>query len=366
VKAQSAFSVKIDVNAAVSDIREQLSGCDPVMVIFFASPVYVPDRIAAAMASAFPDAVTFGCSTAGEIVTGRMLTHSVVAMAFGRDAVKSARVEPITDLDRSGNAAFAAFGEHFGVPVAEMDPSRFVGILLIDGLSRKEEFIVDRIGDLTNVNFVGGSAGDDLRFVGTHVYANGSSYSHAAVAALIEPAVPFTFIKTQSFAPLPNILTVTKANEAEREVMEFDHKPAAVAYAEALGVSVEEAGAQFLSHPLGLLFEGEPFVRSPQRLKDGGMVFYCAIKEGMELTMLRSTDIIADTRKALDDAEREFGTPSAIINFNCILRTLELRQEGLTDRYGCLFADVPTVGFSTYGEQFIGHVNQTATMLLLY
>jgi hypothetical protein len=365
VKAQSAFSVKIDVNAAVSDIREQLSAGDPVLVIFFASPVYPPERIAAAFAGAFPNAVTFGCSTAGEIVTGRMLTHSVVAMAFGTDAIKSVCVSAITDLDHPGSEAFATFENHYGVPVAEMDPTRYVGVLLIDGLSRKEEFIVDRIGDLTNVNFIGGSAGDDLRFVGTHVFANGSCYGSAAVVALIEPAVPFSFVKTQSFAPMQQILTVTRANETEREVMEFDHKPAAVAYAEALGVPVEEAGAQFLSHPLGLLFEGEPFVRSPQRIKDNGMVFYCAVREGMALTLLRSTNIIDDTRRALEEAEQEFGTPSAIINFNCILRTLELRQEGLTEQYGKLFT-APTIGFSTYGEQYIGHVNQTATMLLLY
>jgi len=366
MKAQTAFSVKIDVNAAVADISQQLKGCEPVMVLFFASPAYRPEQIAAAMAGAFPSAVTFGCSTAGEIVSGRMLTHSLVAMAFGSEAVKGVKVEVLTDLDKPGYDAFASFESHFGVSMAEMDPDRYVGLLLIDGLSRKEEFIVDRIGDLTNVNFIGGSAGDDLRFSATHVYANGASYSGAAVVALLEPAVPFSFVKTQSFVPLPRTLTVTRANEAQREVVEFNHKPAAVAYAEALGVTVEEAGGYFLSNPVGLLFEGEPYVRSPQQIKDGAMVFYCAVKEGMELSLLQSTDIIADTARALEEAKTEFGEASAVINFNCILRTLELREKGLTEQYGNLFSTVQTIGFSTYGEQFIGHLNQTATMLLLY
>ncbi|HZV83342.1 MAG TPA: FIST N-terminal domain-containing protein [Geobacteraceae bacterium] len=366
MKVKTAFSVKIDVTTAVADIREQLSGLDPAMVLFFASPAYQPDQVAAAMAGAFPSAVTFGCSTAGEIVTGRMLSQSLVAMAFGSDAVRSVKVEVITDLDRPGYDAFTSFEKHFGTSMAEMDPSRYVGLLLIDGLSRKEELVVDRIGDLTNVNFIGGSAGDDLRFSATHVYANGTSYSGAAIVALLEPAVPFSFVKTQSFAPLPATLTVTRANEAEREVLEFNHKPAAVAYAEALGVPVEEAGSHFLSNPVGLLFEGEPYVRSPQRIKDGSMIFYCAIKEGMELSLLQSTDIIADTARALDNARTEFGEPSALINFNCILRTLELRQKGLVEQYANLFSNVQTIGFSTYGEQFIGHVNQTATILLLY
>ncbi|MEO0334670.1 MAG: FIST C-terminal domain-containing protein, partial [Bacteroidota bacterium] len=55
----------------------------------------------------------------------------------------------------------------------------------------------------------------------------------------------------------------------------------------------------------------------------------------------------------------------AIINFNCILRTLDLKQQGRTQEYADLFTDTPTVGFSTYGESYIGHINQTATMLLL-
>ncbi|NJD91003.1 MAG: hypothetical protein FIA91_05735 [Geobacter sp.] len=366
MKVLTAFSVKIDVEGAVADLKDQLKDCDARLVLFFASPAYQPDRLAAAMAQAFSGAETFGCSSAGEIVTGRMLTHSLVAMALSSEAVRSVKVEVLTDLDKPDNKAFASFERHFGVPMEEMDSGRYVGILLIDGLSRKEELIVDRIGDLTNVNFIGGSAGDDLRFSATHIYAGGKSHGNAAVVALLEPAVPFSFIKTQSFIPIERTLKVTRANEEEREVIEFDGKPAAVAYAEALGVAVADVGAHFLSNPLGLLFEGEPFVRSPQRVKDGSMVFYCAIKEGMELSLLQSTDIIADTKKVLDDDKTAFGEASGIINFNCILRTLELRQKGLTEKYGDLFTDAQTVGFSTYGEQFIGHVNQTATMLVFH
>ena len=93
-----------------------------------------------------------------------------------------------------------------------------MGIILIDGLCCKEELIMDKMGDLTNVTFIGGSAGDDLKFENTSAYA--------------------------------------------------------------------------------------------------------------------------------------------------ILRALELGQKGQSDDYGELFEGVPTVGLSTYGEQYIGHINQTATMLV--
>jgi hypothetical protein len=108
----------------------------------------------------------------------------------------------------------------------------------------------------------------------------------------------------------------------------------------------------------------EPFVRSPQRLAGDDMVFYCNIKSGGEYQLLQSRDIVEDTRKALRQngwtADSKIG---GVINFHCILRTLELEKKEQTDAYGALFKDLPTIGFSTYGEAYLGHINQTSTML---
>ncbi len=361
---KTACSVQTDVQDVVNDIRVQIGDFEARLIIYFASSAFAPDAVARLMDDAFPGTETFGCSTAGEIVSGRMLNNSVVAMAFDRQAIKDARVEVLEDLTIDSHRVFDAFERHFNKTMAKMDPKQYVGLILIDGLSGKEEQVMDRIGDFTNVNFIGGSAGDDLKFAKTFVYANGKSYTGAAVVAILEPGVEFSLVKTQSFCPLQQKLLVTKANEAKREIIEFNHKPAAIAYAEAIGTSVADAPNHFMHNPVGVVFEGEPFVRSPQQIKGDSMLFYCGVKEGIELNLLESSDILADTKKALEMAKSELGGISGIINFNCILRTLELRQKGLTEEYGKLFSDAPTIGFSTYGEQFIGHMNQTATMLI--
>ncbi len=83
----------------------------------------------------------------------------------------------------------------------------------------------------------------------------------------------------------------------------------------------------------------------------------------MQLHLLQSTDIVADTRKAIEDRQAALGRFRGLINFHCILRTLELEQSGRVDDYARVFEDTPTIGFSTYGEQYLGHVNQTSTML---
>jgi hypothetical protein len=137
-----------------------------------------------------------------------------------------------------------------------------------------------------------------------------------------------------------------------------------LAYAEALGVTVEEAANRFMTNPVGLMVDNEPYVRSPQQFKGNGMVFYCNIREGSELMLLQSGDIVADTKADLDAKCRSLGNIRGIINFHCLFRTLELIRKHQTDAYGALFKDIPTIGFSTYGEAYIGHMNQTSTMLL--
>jgi len=112
------------------------------------------------------------------------------------------------------------------------------------------------------------------------------------------------------------------------------------------------------------VIDNEPYVRSPQQFIGKDMKFYCNVKEGTSLSILDSTNIVEETKKALADKVTEMNGVSAIINFHCILRTLELEKENQTETYSKLFSDIPTIGFSTYGEQYIGHMNQTSTILL--
>jgi hypothetical protein len=369
-RIKTACSIKKTAAEAVAEVKSTIGALSPTMVMFFSSSCHDPSVISRGMKDAFPAATVIGCSTAGEIVTGTMLKNSLVAMAFTADAVSDVAVGVMTGIG-GGSAAvkvaetFKTFETHYGTAMNGMDFSQYVGLILVDGLSSAEEKVMDSIGDLTNVLFIGGSAGDDLAFARTHVYADGETYTDAAILALIKPAKGFDIVKTQSFRASGKRLVATEVNEAAREVVSFDGVPAADAYAASLGLSVAEAPDRFMDHPLGLVAGEEIFVRSPQQIKDGRMVFYCNVLKGMELSILDSTSIIDDTERAVKEKIAEMGGVAGIINFNCILRTLEMESKGLTEAYGKIFSDVPTVGFSTYGEEYLGHINQTATILLL-
>lgn len=359
-------SEKGTVAEAVQELFDTFASSNLKMIIYFASTKYSPPEISAKMQSTFPLATIFGCSSAGEIFQGKMTKGSVVAMAFDEDSIVDVKVAVVRNLSRKINVrdAYINFERHFGEPVNEMKPANYLGIVLVDGMCGREERLMDAIGDRTNVLFIGGSAGDDLNFQSTHVYANGKSYTDAAVLALLKPAAPFELVKTQSVCELGVELVVTKANEEQREIVEFNYRPAAQAYAEALGVSVHELAALFPSHPLGLVIDGEPYIRSPKHIAGDSVFFHCSSMAGMPLSLLKLTNLIDDTKETLARSVAKLGGVSGVIVFNCAHRALELEYKHLTDKYGAVFAEVPTIGFNSYGEQFIGHMNQTATMII--
>ena len=361
-----AHSTKTSVKEAVADLQAQLEPGKPKLVIYFASSSFSLAELGATLQRALPSTKLIGCTTSGEIISGKMLKGAVVAMGLGADIVADAAVELVESTQEPANikAAMKKLGQHHGETMQKMSHEKYVGLVLIDGLSTCEEKVMDCIGDLTNVTFIGASAGDDLKFKQTMVAVGERAASKATALALLKPARPFDVIKTQSFRTLKKELVATKVKESTREVLEFNEKPAAKAYADAVGSTVADLAKHFQHHPLGLVSDGEIFVRSPMQVRGDGVVFYCQVLEGMKMTVLEGTDIVHDTRKAIEDKRGEMGTISGIINFHCILRTLELEQKKETEAYGRLFVEIPTVGFSTYGEAYIGHINQTSTMLV--
>lgn len=346
-------TLNTNLNAIATELATSLPG-KPTFILYFHSTQFDAAGVAALLAKTFPGVPALGCSTSGELVTGAMLDGGLVVAAFEADEVPKAEVVAITGTDVK--SAFTKLSSAFDT----VDFSTHVGLILMDGMSGSEEGVLESLGDCTDLTFVGGSAGDDLKFAKTDVFANGQPAPGVGALALLYVPGGFDLIKTQSFCTTGKTLTPTRVDSAARAVLEFDGKPAAQAYAAAVGAtSAEAASGAFMNSPLGLMAGDEPFVRSPQRFDGDKLHFYCGVNEGVELAVLKGTDIVADTAAEL--AKYNF---RSLVVFNCILRTLDLKAQGRTEAYSKLFTK-PTIGFSTYGEAYIGHINQTATILAL-
>lgn len=371
---QSAFSKGGTEEEVALEIQSQFDSMGVKVLIYFASSSYDQDKLGYLMEKAFNGSVVFGCSTSGERINEKLLTGSVVALALCPNLIADVKVELIQDLSSDLNrgfnikSAFKSFNNYFQESTYNMDTAKYVGIVLTDGMSSKEEKIMDGIGNLTNVSFVGASAGDDLKYENTYVYANGMAYTDAAIVILLkmQDNAKFSILKTQSFNTLKQKLVANKVDLDTRQVIEFNNKPAALAYAEAIGnCSVEELPDHFLDHPVGLVIDNNILVRSPQTTNGSSIKFCCNILEDMEVRLLESGDIIKETKKVIGRIKQESaGKTVGILSFDCIYRRIEIENKNLVKEYGEIFKDIPTVGFYSYGEAYIGHMNQTATMLV--
>ncbi|MCC8115586.1 MAG: hypothetical protein LIP18_00245, partial [Planctomycetes bacterium] len=177
-----------NARTAVRKIMTNLQGFQAAVVVFFASTDYDPETIASDMHDAFPDALTIGCSTAGEGINGEILNHSVVAMAmsaavfsyneFALVVGNKADVPPDRkDVFTTARDAMKYLGRNLSQPLLDLDFREYVGYLLTDRISAFSERVMDVVGEMTDVLFLGGVAGDDYKFTNDQrIFYQGRSY----------------------------------------------------------------------------------------------------------------------------------------------------------------------------------------------
>jgi len=352
----------------VAALRAGLGAGTAAAVLYFASSRYHPQELAAPIAAAFPGAAVIGCSTAGEFTDVVTTTGGITAVAIPHGIISGA-VAALGDLSGDVPAGMgAAIGEiesSLGVSLRELDPAEHLGFVLIDGMHQAEEAVNEALGDAAPLlDIVGGSAGDDLAFERTWV-AVGDRYSYQGVALMLcHVEVPFRVVKTCAVHQTGVTLRITQTDESKRVVTQFDGRPAAQAYADAVGVAVADLDSSvFMRFPLGQIISGEPWVRSPQGVADGGGVrFLAQMPLGMDVSLMGTADLVGGTKEALMAAHRSLrGYTSGAVLFNCILRRLEMDSIGASQDFLDAFGGLPVAGFHTYGETWMAHVNQTLT-----
>jgi len=366
-----------DEPAGVADALErQLRPCSPSAVIFFASPRHDLGAVAGEIQLRFPDALTAGCTTMGEIGPDGFVDGAVVALALGSPCRIGAELLPDLSLFRFDDGAqlLERLAAQLGLAAAELSGDRHALITLTDGLSGMEEILVASLGHrLPSVPLVGGSAGDGERFAHTYVSLGSQARSGAAVILLLEPAVPFQPFLLHHYQPTSGRVVVTRADPRRRLVQALNGRPAARVLAELLQVEyqrlvddtlgvISEHGMQF-----GFRVGDEHYLRSVMTVQGDALLLGGAVAEGAILTLMRAGDLVQATQQGVRKALGALGGEAAVmLAFNCGGRLFEARHLGVVDELFKATCPFSSVGFTTYGEQFGPmQVNHTLTGLLL-
>lgn len=368
-RARSAFTANTNAAAVAEELIAALEGADPRVVVFFAGLAQDGAQIGAALERRFPGACVLGCSGNGEFSDGGHGKDGVAALAISRAQIGACASAMIADDDVDAGVRRAAdqISARLGRSIRELDPARWAGVALLEGARGREERINAALGDVAPfLPVVGGSAGDNITFSGTWTWADGRLQRDGTALLVAEMLVPFQTFKACNFVPTERSVVVTRTDPARRLILELDGQPAAPYYARAIGVAPDQLGfVQFLENPLGLMIDGEAWLRSGVRPEGDALFFACSIVEGARLSFMRPTHLVEDTRAKLERAQAELGAPiGGALLFNCAYRMIEAQIKGLTDEYHATLSKIVHAGVHSNGESYLGHINQTLTGLV--
>jgi len=353
-----AFAKAIAAEAAAIDASFAL--------VFFSQSLVDAAALAAALRTHAPGLRHAGCSTAGEITPQGLEEGRVLAMLLPASAF-SATTTMIDNLSTMGMDRITSTVETLrrSLPAIEGDDRRTFALCFIDGLSYAEEAVTSAIHwGLDDIPLIGGSAGDDLKFETTRLICDGRVASDSAVVVLVATHIPFHVFKTDNFVPTDEKLVVTASDPDHRIVREFNADVAAREYAASVGIVPETlTPMSFASHPVVVKVGGEYYCRSIQKMNpDGSLSFFCAIDDGVVLSLAQPKGMVETTRAALREVELRLGGIDMILGFDCVLRRLDAENRQVRRDISELYRDHRVIGFGTYGEQYRSmHLNQTFT-----
>ncbi|WP_031310036.1 FIST N-terminal domain-containing protein [Sphingobium sp. C100] len=359
--------------AAMADIAEQLGHAPLAGMLLFCSHRFDRDALARAINRHSEGVVAIGCTSSGELTERGYDEDSLTAIGFPKDGFHfvSHCFDDIDHFDpvaaRDAIRTLAAVAARDSRPLG--DRVNHVALFLVDGLSHREELLTMTIQDaLGDIPLIGGSSGDGLAFRETSIFEGGRFHAHGAVVAILSTPRPLHVFKAQHYRPGAAKMVVTGAIPQDRVVTEINAEPAAAEYLRIAGHAGEALGVEFYAaHPPMVRAGGDYHVRSIQSANaDGSLTFYCAIDEGIVLTVGEPIDRIAGMDALFTDIAGHLGEVDRIIAFDCVLNRIDAEQRQIARDVSELYRRHRVIGFNTYGEQYHAlHVNQTFSGLAI-
>ena len=343
---------------------EEMRGAVASFGFVFASPSLNLEDCLRATRELARGADIVGCSTAGEI-TERGLTHGGVAVLLiaSEGQHRTAMAHGVTAAPEK---AAKELCEGYR---AEFDKARARGFIssttltLVDGLSGAGERFVQSIVDNTEPlhQVAGGAAGDEGKFVATHVGNGKGAATDVAAAVHVFGRTPWGIGIGHGLEATTQKMRVTRAKG--NVVSEIDGRPAFSVYQEhakkrGMEISPASAGEYLIANELGIIVAGKVTrARAPLSVgSDGSLTCAAEVPQGSFVAILDGEPhaMVAAAREAANEAlvNLQGREPAGVLLFDCICRGMILKDgfQREIDAVRSVVGDVPVGGFLTYGE----------------
>lgn len=350
---------------AVDDVLAALRPAELTGIVAFCSGRDALEAFTATAQRDHPGVAVIGCTTAGEITPWGTQHGGICALGFPASdfTMKSVRFDGLPGFDPFaahrtvaelvGEAALAS--AHLGPRLAR------VGLMLIDGLSCREELLTHTMHHLLeDIPVIGGSAADAIDFRRTFVAQGGAVRGDSAVLAVITSRRPMTPLRCHHHRAGEKLAVITHADPAARVVHELNGEAAAAEYARLIGIAPDRLDDRALAaHPMMIRVGGEYYARAPVRVTAAGsLVFQSAIERGLVLRLGHSTGLLESLAAGLADCGEP--DPDAVIAFSSVQNWIEAEAGGLIPELDELYRRHRFAGFNTYGEQYRDlHLNRS-------
>lgn len=343
---------------------EKLGGKKADLVVVFSSVALDPKEVIRGVREASDNVLLIGCSDAGSITIAGPAKNSVGVMAISSDKLNfyTGLKEGIKDGAReAGQGVAKEIQENAKEPLKAF-------LMFPDVLSGNGADIVRGVLDVLGEHFVvlGGAAGDDFLFEKTYQYKDGEVVSGAVAGLGISGDFVMGAGVRHGWMPIGSPMIVTKSKGSV--VYELDNKPAIRIYEDYFGeerakdLKNEPLARLAITYPLGIKVSDldEYLIRDPITADENGAITCAAeIPEGSEVRLMigskeKAIEAAQDAaRKLMKDFQEQKAKPKFVLMFNCIAREKLFAQKANDEIQAVMKiigADVPLLGFYTYGE----------------
>lgn len=344
------------IEEALDQCTETLDGRTPQAGLLFAGIDHDFQDLLQGIEARYPGLQLIGGTGHGELSSRGFAEDSVALMLFHSERVQfragigeGVRADPKGAARRASKMAKETLTQ----------PIR-LGLTVPEGLGIDMKTVTDTIHAEIGPDapLCGGLAGDQVRFEQTYQFCNGQVYSDAVPVLLFAGPIRVATGVASGWVPMGEEHRLTKTEG--QTIFEIDGEPVQDVWERYFG-SFEIRGSrnQFAIYPDGAEADAarEFYLCAPSHFKDdGSLAMLNPVIQGARLRFTDATrdQVLGGAGTSARSARAGFvGTPDAALVFSCggrhaLLGTQVGREIGLLQEH--VGAEVPTIGFYTYGE----------------